>query len=354
MAKKRVGIIGCGAIFDRHLEAIKTNPNDYELVALCDIDKRKLEIRSKEYQVPGFLDYKKMLKEMNGKMDFVTIATPNSLHFKQTIDSLMAGYNTLTEKPVDFDHTKIKELDFLAKKLGRKAYAVLQVRYNPTIAIIKKALEEKLLGDLRSVSLIQRWQRPSTYFDSWRADINIGGRTLYEVGIHYLDVFQVLFGVPKVIASSTFNNKHKNVVFEDTVFSIISLPNGGSGSLEVTVAAEPCNLECSLAILGSEGYIKAGGRALDQIEKAMFLTAEFDKKWEKIQKSFGESLEPNSYGTHAGSCPNHPMLYSEMAAGRGVPIAETVNCIEFIENVYAKEVKQAKNKRTVQGIAKTS
>ena len=47
MKKYKVGIIGCGFIFDRHIEAIKANKDAYELVALCDTDKKKADIRAK-------------------------------------------------------------------------------------------------------------------------------------------------------------------------------------------------------------------------------------------------------------------------------------------------------------------
>jgi UDP-N-acetyl-2-amino-2-deoxyglucuronate dehydrogenase len=338
MAKYKVGIIGCGMIFDRHLEAIHANSDHFELVALCDIDPKKTEHRSKEYQVPGFTDYKEMLQKMKGKMTMVTIATPNSLHYQQAIDSLQAGYDILVEKPIDFVESRVQEIANVAKKLQRNAYAVLQVRYNPTVSMVREALDQKLFGDIRSVSLIQRWQRPLSYFESWRADINVGGRTLYEVGIHYLDIVQLLFGVPTVKASASFNNKHKHVTFEDTVFGILQFPDGASGSLEVTIASEPSNLECSIAVLGSEGFIKIGGRALDQVERVMFSNDLVTRKWEKLVANHGESLEPNSYGTHAGSCPNHPTLYQEIGAGNGIKLEDAINSIKFIENVYAKEV----------------
>lgn len=334
----KIGIIGCGTIFDRHMEAINANNENFKLVALCDIDKRKLEIRSKEHDVPGFIDYKEMLSKMKGKMNLVVIATPNSCHFGQAMDSLSSGMDILVEKPIDFKHGRVKAIERQAKKVGKKAYAVLQVRYNPTVGMVREALEKGYLGDIRSVSLTQRWQRPESYFDSWRADVNIGGRTLYEVGIHYLDIIQLLFGLPKVKSSATFNNKHKHVKFEDTVFSILQFPSGASGSLEVTIASEPSNLECSLSIMGSEGFIKIGGRALDAIDRAMFANKIFEGKWHGLTKKYGDSLEPNSYGTHAGSCPNHPTLYAEIAAGRGIPIGEAINSIEFIERVYEKEI----------------
>lgn len=337
--KFKVGVIGCGTIFDRHIEAINANSENYKLVALCDIDEKKLEIRSKEHDVPGFPSHKEMLSKMKGKMNLVVIATPNSRHFGQAMDSLERGMNILVEKPIDFKHGRVKEIAKYAKKVGKKAYAVLQVRYNPTVGMVKEALDKGYLGDIRSVSLTQRWQRPESYFDSWRADLKIGGRTLYEVGIHYLDIIQLLFGLPKVKSAATFNNKHKHVKFEDTVFSILQFPSGASGSLEVTIASEPSNLECSLSIMGSEGFIKVGGRALDAIDRAMFLSKIFEDKWHTLIKKYGDSLEPNSYGTHAGSCPNHPTLYAEIAKGRGIPIEEAINSIEFIERVYEKEIK---------------
>lgn len=338
MKKYKVGIIGCGVIFDRHIEAIETNKNVYKLVALCDIDVKKADIRALEYKVKGFYDYKKMLVEMKNNMNFVVIATPNSLHYQQAIDSLNSGYDILIEKPVDFSHLRVKEIANLASGLGKKAYAVLQVRYNPTVHMLKEGIQKNFLGTIRSVSLIQRWQRPSSYFDSWRADKKIGGRILYEVGIHYLDIMQYVFGLPNVISSATFNNKHKNVDFEDTVFSILEFPNHESGSIEVTIASEPSNVECSLSVLGSEGYIKIGGRALDKLEVAKFSNSMIESEWLNLGKKYGNSIAPNSYGTHLGSCPNHPYLYSEISKGRGTYVKEAINSVMFIEEIYKKEI----------------
>ena len=36
--KKKVAIIGCGAIFNRHAESI-TNTKNFEIVAVCDVQK---------------------------------------------------------------------------------------------------------------------------------------------------------------------------------------------------------------------------------------------------------------------------------------------------------------------------
>jgi len=336
--KRRVGIIGCGHILIRHIEAIKENSQDFELVALCDINEKVLDNAVKENgNVKGFTDYMKMLEEMKGEMDFVVIATPNHLHYPMAMDSLHAGYDILIEKPIAFEAEKVQEIEEEAKKLGKEAYCVLQVRYNPTVKMMKKVLEEELLGDIRAVSFIQRWQRPVGYFKDWRGLIDEGGRSLYEYAIHYLDIIQLLFGVPDVKSTDTFNHKHMDIPFEDTSYSIVQYKNGASGSIEVNVAVEPSNLECSIAIMGSKGYLKISGNALDKVEKASFETEELQKKWEEIESSSGEAITPNSYGTHVGSCPNHPILYAEIAKGNGLKITESIPSIRFIQDIYKGE-----------------
>jgi len=336
--KRKVGIIGCGHILVRHIESIKENPKDFELVALCDIDEKVLKKAVKENgNVPGFTNYKEMLEEMKGKMDFVTIATPNHLHYEMAIDSLKAGYDILIEKPIAFEASKVKRIQTLADKLGREAYCVLQVRYNPTVKMMQEALKKNLLGDIRSVAFIQRWQRPVGYFKDWRGSVEEGGKSLYEYAIHYLDIVQTSFGVPRVKSTHTFNHKHMNIPFEDTLYSVVQYKGGASGSIEVNVAVEPSNLECSIAIMGSKGYLKISGNALDIVERASFETEARQKRWEKIQKDAGQSITPNSYGTHVGSCPNHPTLYEEIAKGRGFKVSEAIPSIKFIEKVYAKE-----------------
>lgn len=339
MTKFKVGIIGCGNIFARHLEAINLNHDRFSLVAVCDSDSKRLNICATENRVPGFVNHREMLREMGNKINFITIATPNSFHFPQAIDSLKAGKDILIEKPIDFRHARALEINRIAKEHKRQAFSVLQVRYNPTLKLVREALKKEYLGKIRSISLIQRWQRPEQYFESWRSDIKIGGRTLYEVGIHYLDIIQWLFGLPEVKASATFSNKHTNIAFEDTVFAILKFPSGASGSIEVTVASEPTNLECSISIIGSEGHIKIGGKALDKIEAALFSNVISSEGWNKLVNKIENSLTPNSYGAYSGSCPNHPTLYKEIASGRGISVLEAVNSIKFIEAIYKKEIK---------------
>ena len=285
MKKYKIGIIGCGAILPRHIESIESN-NNFILSSLCDIQEDLVKEISKKYNTNHFTDYKEMIKKSD--INFVTIATPNSLHYEQAIFALENGCDVLIEKPVSFSKNEILELIEISKKNNRQAYCVLQVRLNPTVEFLKEILFNNILGDIRSVNFIQRWQRPVEYFTGWRSYPKIGGGTLYEVGIHYLDIIQHVFGQPIVHSSKIYKTKHVSVDIEDTIYSILDFGDFG-GTCEVTIAAEPSNLECSISVLGSNGFVKIGGKSLNVIESGTFLSYGHQKEFERIKKKYSIS-----------------------------------------------------------------
>jgi predicted dehydrogenase len=152
------------------------------------------------------------------------------------------------------------------------------------------------------------------------------------VGIHYLDVLQKLFGKPKVFSSKVYSNKHMNVDIEDTIYSIFDFGDFG-GTCEVTIAAEPHNLECSISIQGSNGFIKIGGKALNIIESANFLSYGCQYEFDKLLKKFYIKNDANDYGSYQGSCPNHPYVYQNL---NEFNLEESKNVISLIEEIYEK------------------
>jgi UDP-N-acetyl-2-amino-2-deoxyglucuronate dehydrogenase len=170
------------------------------------------------------------------------------------------------------------------------------------------------------------------YFSGWRSVPSLGGGTLHEVGIHYIDILQYLIGKPEIVAAKTYNTKHVNSNIEDTVYALLNFPEFG-GNLEVTISAEPHNLECSISILGSNGFIKLGGKALNIIESYNFLSHGAKKEFEQLMKEYENVtyIPPNDYGSYLGSCPNHVGVYKNLEKFK---IENSKNSLEIIENIY--------------------
>ena len=82
--KIRFAVVGCGRISARHFEAIDTNGDDAELVAVCDVDKNKLETICEQLKVKGFDNLTDMLGQT--QCDCVVLCTPSGLHSNQTIE----------------------------------------------------------------------------------------------------------------------------------------------------------------------------------------------------------------------------------------------------------------------------
>ena len=326
----KVGIIGCGAIFGRHVDVINKNEN-FSLISVCDIDTDKITQIKENLKIPAYYSYKKMIESED--INFAVIASPNSYHTDQAIYALENNCDVLIEKPVAFSEKDVKKIASVAQKNNRKAYCVLQVRLNETVLFLENLLKNKTLGDIRGVSLVQRWQRPLDYFSGWRNDPKVGGGSLYEVGIHYIDIMQKLLGIPKVVATKTYKTKHVNSNIEDTVYSIIDYGDFG-GNIEVNVSSEPENLECSLTILGSDGFIKLGGKAMDKIESFGFLNKSLESIMSRqIDAINNRDSKFNNYGTHLGSCPNHAGVYTNLDL---FDIAQASNAVSIIEEIYSK------------------
>mgnify|MGYP003651013588 CR=1 FL=1 len=318
-----VGIIGCGKIFPRHIEAINQNDN-FNLIAVCDIDKEK----TSQVLVNRYTDYRSMFD--NEEINFVVIATPNGQHFEQAKYFLERQCDVLLEKPATLQPTQIDLLLKIAENNSAKAYAVLQVRLNSCIQNLKKLIDSNAIGDIRGISLVQRWQRPKEYFSDWRGDPLVGGGLLHECGIHYLDVLCYLFGKPTVVSSKKYNTKHLGVGVEDTVYSLLDYGSYG-GNVEINISSEPRNLECSLSIMTSRGFIKLGGKAMNFVEKVSFITEDESIKISDHLLSNNIVGSPNSYGSYSGSCPNHPNLYKKINL---FTLQESKNVLYLIDEIY--------------------
>ena len=114
MEKKviRVGSVGVGAIWGGvHEPGIAKSP-DLTLVAICDIDEKKLEAVGEKYGIPPqyrFTDYRDLVN--CDIVDAVDICTSNDAHFKVAMAAVEAGKPFNLEKPITLT---AEEADILA------------------------------------------------------------------------------------------------------------------------------------------------------------------------------------------------------------------------------------------------
>jgi predicted dehydrogenase len=137
MDKLRVAVIGVGHLGSIHAKIYKEIPN-CSLVAVCDTDKARLDSVAQSLGVPGYRDY----REIFGKVDAVSIATPTKLHYVVASDVLSHGLHALVEKP--FTPT-LEEADSLIK-IAKDNNLILQVghieRFNSAFSATQKIIKD--------------------------------------------------------------------------------------------------------------------------------------------------------------------------------------------------------------------
>ena len=264
--KVYVGVIGCGRISGHHCRSI-TGVKGVKLSSVCDLDEDKAKEYSKEYGVPWYKNYRKMLDE-HPEINTVVIATPSGMHFEHGLE-IITKYkkNIIIEKPTFMRTDQLDAAYDEAEKHKVKIFPVFQNRYNKAVTRVSKALHDNELGDIRIISVRVRWCRPQRYYDlaPWRGTFSHDGGALTNQGIHHVDLLRYLGGeVSKV--NCTMRTLGADIEVEDTIVATLQYDTGAVGSLEVTTAARPDDFEASISIVGSKGLAQIGGVAVNELQ----------------------------------------------------------------------------------------
>ena len=263
--KLNVAILGCGRIVGHHVAAIESS-DDLELIAVCDLDLERASRMSPREEVRVYEDYHQML-EQNPEIDVVAIATPSGLHYPHAREIVGRwSKSVVIEKPPTLKFTELDELVDLAAERECHVFPVFQYRFNAPVQRIRRGIQDGELGDPRIISIRQRWCRTQEYYDQgdWRGTYSLDGGALTNQGIHHLDLIQY-FGGPVAEVFAVKATLGSSIEVEDSIVATLQFENGAIGSLEITTATRPDDVESSVSIIAANGYAILGGWATDKL-----------------------------------------------------------------------------------------
>jgi len=254
MKKVNYGIIGCGAISQRHIEALKGIPNA-KLVAVSDVYKPNLDRVVDAEKARGYENYRELL--LDEEVDAVLILTSSGTHGEIGVDAAKAKKHVIVEKPIDTTEERARMLIEVCKKEGVMLSCIFQHRFDPAVTAVKNAIENGWLGKISDCVCRTTWYRDQAYYDcvDWRGTLRYdGGGALINQSIHYIDLMQYLLGMPAQIFGYTATLTHERIEGEDVGVAALRFSNGCLGLIEGTTGAYP-GLPSSLGIYGSDGSI---------------------------------------------------------------------------------------------------
>jgi predicted dehydrogenase len=227
----KIGVVGTGAYGSLHLTALKdreTNSKDIKLCGFAEIDPDTRKKRESEFGCRGYADYNELIEKE--KLDALTIATPDHLHYDVAMAALDYRIPLLIEKPFA---TKTKEAELIIGK-ARKSGVFLQVdfhkRYDPYHIDLKIRLKDNEIGKLQ-------------YGYFWIEDVldvgtnmigkkswGTGSSPVWFLGIHAIDLSLWLMNFPKPLEvyAKGFKNKLTSLGLDiyDSIKSTVTYDNG--------------------------------------------------------------------------------------------------------------------------------
>jgi len=262
------GIIGCGAISEKHGQAM-SQVEGARLVAVADvIEDRARAFASKYLSKPDkiHLDYRRLLEDPD--VDVVIVATPSGLHARMGLDVLDAGKHVLIEKPLALNLQDAQRLIDKAQAVKKCLGTVHPNRYYPTSQMIYKAIREGRLGKLSHGVATVRWNRSAAYYNEapWRKTREMDGGILFNQAWHAFDMLLWYMGSPVVEVHGMTATRFHDVETEDVAIVSLKFGNGALGLIEATTNVYPRNLEHTVAIFGESGTVAIGGRFAQSIQ----------------------------------------------------------------------------------------
>lgn len=189
-----------GFIAPRHMQAIHETGND--LVAAVDphdcvgrIDSYFPDARFFT-EIERFDRYLEKLRRgpEAGRVDYVSICSPNYLHDAHVRLALRVRAHAICEKPMVLSPWNLDALADLEAEYDRRVHAVLQLRLIEKLQALREEIRSEPAGRPHDVCLSYVTRRGAWYDVSWKGDARRSGGVSMNIGVHFFDLLVWLFG----------------------------------------------------------------------------------------------------------------------------------------------------------------
>jgi UDP-N-acetyl-2-amino-2-deoxyglucuronate dehydrogenase len=293
---RNFGFIGvAGYIAVRHLKAIKDTGNNL-LASLDKFDSVGI-LDSFFPDSDFFTEFERFdrhfekLKRQGTHIDYVTICSPNFLHDSHIRFALRHQADAICEKPIVLNPWNIDALQEIEKETGRKVFTILQLRLHPKILELRDTVRNGPKDKVYDIDLSYITSRGSWYYFSWKGDIQKSGGVATNIGVHFFDMLEWIFGDVK-----------KNIVH-------LSEKNRAAGYLELEKARIRWFLSLDINDIPSPAR---------QAGKRTFRSISVDGDEVEFSEGFTEL---------------HTMTYREILAGKGYGLEDSRKSIETVYTI---------------------
>ena len=261
MEEIRLGTIGSGVIVESILDQVDKTEG-VRLTAVYSRSEGKAAALAEKYGAwEVYTDLEAFFR--NGDFNCVYLASPNSLHYPQARQALLAGKHVWCEKPFCTTAAQARELFAIAKEQNLMLAEAVPTAYYPNLEILRQQLPK--IGRLRLVQA--NYSQYSSRYDALRQgkplpnvfNPEFCGGCLVDINFYNVYLNVALFGKPRRV--QYYPNLHSGGVDTSGIL-ILQYPDFVSQA----TGAKDCWNDNSFSIQGEDGFIQIpGSNGLTQI-----------------------------------------------------------------------------------------
>jgi predicted dehydrogenase len=268
-----------------------------------------------------YTDYKVMLEKEatmppEKRVDFITIVTPNFLHFEPAMLALEYGFDVVVEKPITFTLEEAKLLEAKVKSTGRTLLLCHTYTGYPMVKQARQLIRSGILGAIRKVYVEypQGWlstslEKTNHAQASWRTDPKRSGKAgaMGDIGTHAFNLAEYVSGLQVTKICADVNTVVEGRMLDDDGAALLKFNNGASGVLIATQVAAGAENNVKIRVFGEKGGIE-----WQQEDANTILVKWLDRPAEIYRAGTGYA---DSFAKHNARTPaGHPEGYLEAFA----------------------------------------
>lgn len=256
----RIGILGGGRWTQSvHLPNLRRVPGARVVAVSSNSLERRQACRSAWGS--GLCFYEEPEDLLEDELDAVLICTPNHTHEALSLRALERGRHVLCEKPAAFTAEGVDRIAAARNRAGTVFQVDLELRYSAAVQRMERLIRSGEVGAVTMLHcfLLRNWAGTR----GWRSEPERSGGIFLELGIHYLDLFNLLAdSTPHRVFS--VGQSPASGHLPESVCCSLEYASGAVASLGVTLLGQ-ARKEIALHVVGTEARLEAellAGRVL--------------------------------------------------------------------------------------------
>jgi predicted dehydrogenase len=201
----------------------------------------------------------------NERMDFVSIVTPNHMHFPPAKAALEAGFHVLSDKPATLDLAESKELGAIVKKTGKLYGLTHNYTGYPLVKQAREMVKSGAFGKIRKVVveypqgwLATKLEDSGQKQAAWRTDPKRSGAAgcIGDIGTHAENLAEYITGLKIQELAADITSFVEGRALDDDGNVLLRFEGGAKGVLHASQISVGEENNLNIRVYGEKGGLE--------------------------------------------------------------------------------------------------